>query len=203
MFTEEDAKWVLYTHSDALVVRVRIRSQNIYRVLVDNGSAVNVLTYEVYKKMGFVNKDLIPTVGHLYGFIGASVSVKGLIRLPVTLGDEPCIAIQVTDFMVVDQPSAYNAIVGRPILKEMRVVTSIYHLSMKFPTPQGVGCVRGIQFESRKCYNKALRSAKRRNKPVLDRWTWKRRIGFKKELRSLQQLVTTWVFRWSQSLVPL
>lgn len=112
MFTEEDAKWVHHPHSDALVVRVRIGSQNIYRVLVDNGSAVNVLMYDVYKKMGYVDKDLIPTVGHLYGFTGASVSVKGLIRLPITLGDEPCITTQVADFMVVDQPSAYNAIVA-------------------------------------------------------------------------------------------
>ena len=38
-------------------------------------------------------------------------------------------------------------------------MTSIYHLSMKFPTPNGVGCVRGCQADSRECYSKALRSA--------------------------------------------
>lgn len=78
-------------------------------------------------------------MGYLYGFTGASVSVKGLIRLPITLGDEPCITSMVADSMVADQPSAYNAIMERPILKEMKVVTSIYHLSMKFPTPKRVG----------------------------------------------------------------
>lgn len=68
MFTEEDAKWVHHPHSDALVVRVSIGSQNIYMVLVENGSTVNVLTYDVYKKIGFMDKDLISIVGHLYGF---------------------------------------------------------------------------------------------------------------------------------------
>nr|XP_017228314.1 PREDICTED: uncharacterized protein LOC108203710 [Daucus carota subsp. sativus] len=39
----------------------------------------------------------------------------------------------------------------------MRVVTSIYHLSMKFPTPGGIGIVRGCQYDSRECYLQSLK----------------------------------------------
>ncbi|XP_063946129.1 uncharacterized protein LOC135151543 [Daucus carota subsp. sativus] len=48
MFSEEDARWVHHPHSDALVVKVRIGSNNVHRVLVDNGSATNILSYDAF-----------------------------------------------------------------------------------------------------------------------------------------------------------
>lgn len=90
MFTEEDAKLVHHPHSDALVVKIKIEPNNIYRIHIDNGNSINVLTYDVYKKMGFLDEDMSSISGHLYGFTGASISIKSLIRLPVTFGNEPC-----------------------------------------------------------------------------------------------------------------
>jgi hypothetical protein len=49
------------------------------------------------------------------------------------------------DFLVVSQPSIYNAIIGSPSLNKMKAIMSIYHLKMKFPTEEGVGEVRGDQ----------------------------------------------------------
>lgn len=72
--------------------------------------------------------------------------------------EETLAATHIIDFMIVDQGSAYNAPNGRPLLKEMTVITSIYHLSMKFPTPAGVGFVKGCQYESRECYNRAVKN---------------------------------------------
>ena len=66
------------------------------------------------------------------------------------------------DFLLVDQPSAYNAIIGRPTLNALRVVVSIYHLAMKFPIEDLVGEVRGDQAESRQCYAMSTRVAKKR-----------------------------------------
>ncbi|PON71845.1 hypothetical protein PanWU01x14_070320, partial [Parasponia andersonii] len=56
-------------------------------------------------------------------------------------------------------PSAFNALLRRLILKELRAVTSIYHLAMKFPTQQGVGEVCGNQYDTRTCYNNSLKLA--------------------------------------------
>ena len=55
--------------------------------------------------------------------------------------------------MIVKSPSAaYNMILGRPLLNDMRVVVSSCYLLMKFPTLSGVGQVRGDQKKARTCY---------------------------------------------------
>lgn len=66
---------------------------------------------------------------HIYGFTGDFVRVKGVIQLPLTLGEEPLSATQIFEFPVIDQPTFYNALLGRPVLKEMRVITSIHRLA--------------------------------------------------------------------------
>ena len=55
-------------------------------------------------------------------------------------------------FLVVDCSFAYNAILGRPTLNSWKVVTSTYHLMIKFPTKYGVEEVRGDQVTARECY---------------------------------------------------
>ncbi|KAK1380894.1 hypothetical protein POM88_027638 [Heracleum sosnowskyi] len=166
-FTEDDARHVHHPHNDALVVTVTIGGLNVHRVLVDNGSSCNILAYDTYQKMGLTDKEMSPAYNDLYGFTGEPVQVVGRVKLPVVLGAEPMRAMQVTEFMVVNEDISYNCIVGRPLLKEMRVVTSIYHLSMKFPTPNGIGCLKGCQVDSRECYSKALRTAEQASKHLL------------------------------------
>ena len=53
---------------------------------------------------------------------------------------------------MVNCSSAYNAILGRPTLNSWKVVTSTYHLMIKFPTDYGVGELRGSQVAARECY---------------------------------------------------
>jgi hypothetical protein len=65
----------------------------------------------------------------------------------------PRLSTVMVDFLVIDQPSAYNAIVGRPALNKLRVTTSTYHLTMKLPIEEGVGVVRGDQLAAMRCYN--------------------------------------------------
>ena len=55
-------------------------------------------------------------------------------------------------FLVVDCSSAYNAILGRPTLNSWKVVTSTYHLMIKFPIDYGVGELHGSQMAARECY---------------------------------------------------
>ena len=67
----------------------------------------------------------------------------------------------VANFLIVDCQSSINGMIGRSILKALKAVTSIYHLTVKFPTSEGIGEVRGNQYNSRECYNKSLRTAKK------------------------------------------
>ncbi|XP_074360246.1 uncharacterized protein LOC141700358 [Apium graveolens] len=117
VFRENDAKWVHYPHIDALVIKMKIETVNVHRALVDNGNSTDVLTYDAHKKLGLLDKELTSIGRHLYGFRGNSIGVKGMIRLPLTLGEEPCVATQIVMFIVVDQPCAYNVIVGRTLMR--------------------------------------------------------------------------------------
>ena len=53
---------------------------------------------------------------------------------------------------MVDCSSLYNAIIGRPTLNSWKVVTSTYHLSVKFPTEYGIGQAQKDQLAVRECY---------------------------------------------------
>ena len=44
---------------------------------------------------------------------------------------------------MVDCPSSYNVIIGRPTLNKWKAATSTYCLKVKFPTDNGVGKVKG------------------------------------------------------------
>ena len=61
------------------------------------------------------------------------------------------------EFIVVDTPSAYNALLGRPILIGLGVFGSVRHLAMNFPTSKGTGIVRGDQLAAQECYSLSTR----------------------------------------------
>ncbi|XP_074336645.1 uncharacterized protein LOC141673809 [Apium graveolens] len=130
---------------------------NVHRVFLDNGSSANILYYNTYKKLGFPDSDMYFEDAHAYGFTGEAVRVRGLVRLPVTLGEGGLSVTQMIDFKVLDQDSAHNVLVGRPWLRAFMVITSIHHLMIKLPTPNGVGSLRGSQYESRDCYHKVVK----------------------------------------------
>ena len=65
------------------------------------------------------------------------------------------------NFLLVDQPSGYNTIIGRPTLNALRAVISINHLAMKFPVGDLVGEVRSDQAESRQYYAMSTKVAKK------------------------------------------
>ena len=80
------------------------------------------------------------------------VQPVGTIMLPVVVGSYPQQIAKELNFLVVNCSSSYNAIIGRPTLNRWKVVTSTYHLSVKFPTEYGVGQVQGDQLAARECY---------------------------------------------------
>ncbi len=59
--------------------------------------------------------------------------------------------------LIIGRASAYNAILRRMALNELKVVTSTPHLSMKFPTEEGVSVEKGDQRMARECNNMSLK----------------------------------------------
>uniref|UniRef100_A0A803QQK4 Uncharacterized protein n=1 Tax=Cannabis sativa TaxID=3483 RepID=A0A803QQK4_CANSA len=62
-----------------------------------------------------------------------------------------------TEFLVVDLPSSYHVILGRPTLYTLGTITSIKNLALKFPTTTGNKIVKGDQLAARECYNVTMR----------------------------------------------
>ncbi|KAL0374089.1 UNVERIFIED_CONTAM: hypothetical protein Sradi_3324600 [Sesamum radiatum] len=89
----------------------------------------------------------------LYGFAGEVVHLRGMISLPLTLGTFPLRKICLLKFLVVDIPSAYNVILGRPIPNAFKAIISTYHMKIKFPVVRGAGEAQADVLQVRKCYD--------------------------------------------------
>ncbi|XP_023901793.1 uncharacterized protein LOC112013632 [Quercus suber] len=50
-FSEEDAQRLHHLHDDALVVSFQVGDYNVYRVLIDNGSSIDILYYPAFQQM--------------------------------------------------------------------------------------------------------------------------------------------------------
>jgi hypothetical protein len=70
-------------------------------------------------------------------FAGEQVPPVESIELPVTAGEHLRQKTIMVKFLLIDRPLAYNVILKRMTLNELRVVTSTSHLNMKFLTEQG------------------------------------------------------------------
>ncbi|GKV29507.1 hypothetical protein SLEP1_g38433 [Rubroshorea leprosula] len=112
----------------------------------------DILYWSCFQKMQLNPSLLQKHKGPIYGFDNQPVPVEGVITLPIYVGSEPRFRMASVTFMVVKMESAFNAILGRATLCELKAVISQPHLCMKFPTPQGVGVLKGNQRMARACY---------------------------------------------------
>ncbi|MQM18035.1 hypothetical protein Taro_051021 [Colocasia esculenta] len=112
-FSDEDLVGVTTPHTDALVISATINHCNVRRILVDNGSAPDVLAYDCFILMGLKADQLTPVNSPLFGLSGVSVQPMGRVRLPITLGTAPKIVTKIVDFLVINNMPGYNAILSR------------------------------------------------------------------------------------------
>ena len=156
-FSDSDLEGCQHPHDDLLVVRAIVANTTVHRVLVDNGSSIDIIFASAFDKMGIGRERLEPVSTHLRGFSGEKVLPLGLIQLVLTLGETPCQATMTARFLIVDAPSAYNMLLGRPSLNAIKAVPLAYHMIIKFPTIHGVGTIRGDQRVARECYTASMK----------------------------------------------
>jgi hypothetical protein len=142
VFTDEDLQSIAFLHNDALVVTLLISNYNIHKVLIDIGSSADILFMGTSEKMAIDKGRILPMTASLVGFSGEKVRPMGAISFLVTVGFELVQLTVMIDFIIVNKPSAYHAIIGRPALNALRAVVSTPYLAMKFPTKLGVGVVK-------------------------------------------------------------
>ena len=127
-FSEEDKIGTIQPHDDALVITLRIGGYDVKRVMMDQGSAAEIMYPNLYKGLNLKTEDLTPYSSPLVSFEGKIIIPKGQIRLPMQTGSE----IVEVDFIIMDAYSPYTAIVAKPWLHTLEAVSSTLHQKVKY-----------------------------------------------------------------------
>ena len=129
-FDDDDLEGTIQAHDDALVITARIGSFLVKRVMVDQGSEVDVMYPDLFKGLGLKDQDLTKYDSPLVSFDRRVVIPQGQISLPVSMeGNE----VMVT-FIVVNSFSPYTTILERPWIHAMGAIPSTLHIKVKFQT---------------------------------------------------------------------
>ena len=125
---------VIVPHYDALVLTLCINSFDVHMVLIDPGSAADLLQLPAVKQiklsLGVVNL----TRRILFGFNGSTIVTLGDVALPVKAGP----MTQQVLFSIVEDLRPYNAIMGQAWLHLMKAILSTYHQTVSYLTNVGL-----------------------------------------------------------------
>ncbi|GAV76496.1 hypothetical protein CFOL_v3_19969, partial [Cephalotus follicularis] len=113
-FSEVDYEGVRLPHDDPVVVTLLVELFTMKRILIDSGSSVDILYKHAFDQLRIPADQLKPVKTPLVGFAGETIHPLGSINLSVVAGTAPRQTQVEMTFLVVNTPSPYNAIVGRP-----------------------------------------------------------------------------------------
>jgi hypothetical protein len=167
-FLDEDLRDVQTSHEDPLVVKLRIGDSDVKRVLIDQGSCSEIMYPDLFHGLRLKQSDLQPYGAPLVGFFGESIRPMGQITMTV----HPRLISIDTEFLVIDVPSPYTAIMGRRWLHRLKAVPSSLHQKLRFPTDFGIMEIKGDQVASKQCIMAAIKQnppgAKQKRKIVAE-----------------------------------
>ena len=114
-FTEADLEMVQHPHNDALVVSLQVGECQVKCILINQGNFCDIMYVRCYKELGLHPDDIEQSNGPMVGFNGTLTWPLGPVSLDVQAGTKKV----TTEFTVIDTPSPYNIILGRPWLHAM------------------------------------------------------------------------------------
>ncbi|KAM1158439.1 hypothetical protein ACFXTH_031811 [Malus domestica] len=114
---------LLANHLKPIYVAAHLEGVPFKRILIDGGSAVNVLPAKQMMKMGRRIEDLIPTDLTVSSFSGAITKTHGILPIEVDLGSKQIMLA----FFVVDCTSTYGALLGRDWIHQSFAIPSTLH----------------------------------------------------------------------------
>jgi hypothetical protein len=144
-FSQEDLQLKDYPHNDAMVISYVIKGFLVHNVLVDTGSAVDIIFTKAFRQMQ-EPEDRIHDVTHpLCGFGGMQIVALGKITMSVTFGYVHNTRTEQVVFDIVDMEYPYNAIIGRGMINAFEALLHPAYLCMKIASEKGPIVVHGSQ----------------------------------------------------------
>ena len=122
------------------------------RVFVDQGNEAEIMYPDLYNGINLKPENLTGYDSLLLGFDRKVIIPMGQIRLLVQVGSK----VVEVDFIVVDAYSPYIAIVARPWLYTLGVVSSTLHLKVKYLSKDQIKELVGNQSMARQCLVAAI-----------------------------------------------
>jgi hypothetical protein len=121
-----------------MVINCRVAGWDLHKVLVDNGSQVNIIFLHAFDRMGISRSLLKPADNPLYSFGGKDTIPVGKIELSLSFDTAPSPQSEQVTFDIVDMVYPYNVIMGRGSINKFEAAIHGLYLCMKIPGPQGV-----------------------------------------------------------------
>ncbi|XP_070039925.1 uncharacterized protein [Nicotiana tomentosiformis] len=146
-FDESDADGLTFPYNDVFVITLKILDTNVKRIMIDGRSGACIIHNRVLTQMRHEDK-IVPCCITLTGFNNVVERTSGEITLLVLAGG---VSLEMI-FHIMDQDTAYNAIVRQPWIYPMRAALSSLYQVIKFPIPWGIFSIWGEQRTSRECY---------------------------------------------------
>jgi hypothetical protein len=88
-FSQEDLQLKDYPHNDAMVISCVIKGFLIHNVLVDTGSAADIIFAKAFRQMQEPEDKIHDATHPLCGFGGRQIVAPGKITMPVTVAEPP------------------------------------------------------------------------------------------------------------------
>jgi hypothetical protein len=127
-----------------LVLKAQIGTYDVDRIFMDVGSGINLIYAKTLGAMHISLEFLKPTDCSFHRIVPGSANYPlGRIALNVCFGNRQNYRREKLDFKVMDWPSQYHAILGRPAFSCFMAVPHYTYLVLKMPGPKGIITVKG------------------------------------------------------------
>ncbi|XP_052489910.1 uncharacterized protein LOC128042563 [Gossypium raimondii] len=114
----------------ALHITTRCKRYTLPGVLIDNGSALNVLPLSTLNRLPMDSSHMKSCQNIVRAFDGTERKVMGRIEIPLLIGPNT----YEVDFLVMDIKPSYNCLLGRPWIHSAGAVPSSLHQKLKLVT---------------------------------------------------------------------
>jgi hypothetical protein len=133
-FSQEDLQLKDYPHNDAIVISYVIKGFLVHNVLVDTGSAADIIFAKAFRQMQEPEDKIHDATHPLCGFRGRQIVALSKITMSVTFGYIHNTRTEQIVFNIVDMEYPYNAIIGQRMLNAFEAILHPAYLCMKIPS---------------------------------------------------------------------
>jgi hypothetical protein len=155
-------QWLNFDHPSKylLLVDLVIRESRVKKVLVDEGSNINITFPRTLLGLGVALKELHESDTPFFGIVPTEGEYPlGHIYMSVTFGTPENYKTEFLRFEVASFDCGYNTIIGRPGLAKFMVIPHYSYMILKMPGPQGIITVRADFQGATKCFQVAIQVA--------------------------------------------